>query len=367
MMLKADCRHFPGSRPCRFNKESGQSCSGCPHYQSKGTRILITKLDALGDVLRTTALLPGLKSKYPHSHIVWVTKAGAVDLFKNNAYIDELWIAETEAMARLQVERFDLVINTDADKWTAALATTAQGTERLGMMLDLQGNLCAANTETIEWMEMGAFDSLKKANEKTYQQIIYEICRLPYQGQRPVLVLNEAEMSWGSEFLKQQGYSSARRLIGLNVGGGGRWKCKRWTEEHILTFSSLVAKDPNFQLLLIGGPWERELCKRLIDHLDGKVIFSGTDRSLRELAAIITQCETLVTGDTLALHMATALHQRVIALFGPTSAAEIEVYNNGVKFISDLDCYCCYRTDCHRTPNCMSLITPQMIYQALRE
>ena len=63
MILKTDCRHFPGDRPCRFNKESGQTCPDCPHYARHGTRILVVKLAALGDVLRTTVLLPGLKEK----------------------------------------------------------------------------------------------------------------------------------------------------------------------------------------------------------------------------------------------------------------------------------------------------------------
>jgi len=369
MMLKVDCRHFPGSRPCRFNKESGQTCPDCPHYQPKGTRILIAKLDALGDVLRTTALLPGLKKKYPDSYIVWLTKSGAADLFKHNPYVNELWLAENEALPRLLTEEFDLVINTDSDKWTAALAAAAHTKKRLGMTLDKQGNIVPANAEAEEWLQMGAFDQLKKANQKTYQQIVYEICRLEYKHQKPVLQLTDVEIKWGQEFLKKQGYDPTRKLIGLNLGGGGRWKHKRWTEEHIFTFSRMVVERPDLQLLLIGGPWERDLLSRLQTKcslgrspLSTQPLNSGPDRTLRELASLVATCDTLVTGDSLALHIATALDVRVIALFGPTSATEIELYDTGKRIIPEMECCCCYLQNCPKQPICMELILPKQVF-----
>lgn len=365
MILKADCRHFPGSRPCRFNKESGQTCPDCQHYQPKGKRILITKLDALGDVLRTTALLHGIKTKYPDSYIVWITKSGAIELFKNNSLVDELWIAETDAQARIQAEEFDLVINTDADKWTAALAASAKTKARLGLTLDKNGSVIPANPEAAEWLEMGAFDALKKANAKSYQQIIFEMCLLKYQHEKPILNLTAAERDWAKGFLQQQGYDSTRKLIGLNLGGGGRWKNKRWTEEHILSFGKMISMSKDMQLLVIGGPWERELIARLQIQLKDRVIYSGTDKTIRELAALIAECHSLVTGDTLSLHIATALNTHVIALFGPTSASEIDLYNNGIKITPDLGCCCCYLLNCDKTPNCMALITPTVVLEGI--
>ena len=38
-----------------------------------GFKILIIKLGALGDVIRTTSILKGLKEKYPNCKIDWVT------------------------------------------------------------------------------------------------------------------------------------------------------------------------------------------------------------------------------------------------------------------------------------------------------
>jgi heptosyltransferase II len=53
-------------------------------------RILIIKLGALGDVLRTTCILPGLKQMHKTSHISWLTDPSAKCLLKSNGLIDEL-------------------------------------------------------------------------------------------------------------------------------------------------------------------------------------------------------------------------------------------------------------------------------------
>ncbi|MCX7766040.1 MAG: hypothetical protein N2246_04970, partial [Candidatus Sumerlaeia bacterium] len=52
-VIKFDCKYYLGYKPC------GKSlmCEGCQYYAPMGKRILIIKLGAMGDVLRTTPLL----------------------------------------------------------------------------------------------------------------------------------------------------------------------------------------------------------------------------------------------------------------------------------------------------------------------
>jgi heptosyltransferase-2 len=364
MILKTDCRHFPGSRPCAFNKADGTICQECIHYAPKEFRILIVKLDAVGDVLRTTCLLPGLREKYPNAEIVWVTRARARELFLNNGLVDEVWTVENDALARLVVERFDLVINPDADKLSSALAAAAACKTRLGMTLDAKGSVQPANPEAVEWLQMGAFDDLKKMNTKTYQQIIYEMCGMVFTGQKIVLEATHAERERAGEFLSRAGVRAGEKVIGLNLGGGERWKKKRWTEEHMLAFAGGVLSRPGFRLLLIGGPFERKLLGGLLSKLPPGVVSSGHDRTLRELIALVGKCDALITGDSLCLHIACALGVPVVALFGPTSATEIELYGNGDKIVAK-GCNTCYRADCDEAPNCMESITPDEVMRTM--
>ena len=56
-----DCRFFLGDRPCVWHKRSGVLCT-CDHYEKIEERILIVKLDAMGDVLRIKQQLTGAKT-----------------------------------------------------------------------------------------------------------------------------------------------------------------------------------------------------------------------------------------------------------------------------------------------------------------
>jgi len=56
-------------------------CHDCSHFSERGTSVLMIKLDALGDVLRTTSVLPAIHRAYDPCSVTWVTSGAAMDLF----------------------------------------------------------------------------------------------------------------------------------------------------------------------------------------------------------------------------------------------------------------------------------------------
>jgi ADP-heptose:LPS heptosyltransferase len=66
------------------------------------------------------------------------------------------------------------------------------------------------------------------------------------------------------------------------------------------------------------------------------------------------------------MHIALALEVRSVVLFGPTSAPEIELYGLGEKVLPDMTCLGCYKNTCDFVPNCMELISVDMVADALR-
>jgi heptosyltransferase-2 len=65
------------------------------------------------------------------------------------------------------------------------------------------------------------------------------------------------------------------------------------------------------------------------------------------------------------MHLSLALKRRTVVLFGPTSAAEIELYGLGEKVVPDMECLSCYKTSCDFVPNCMDLISVDMVERAV--
>jgi heptosyltransferase-2 len=359
-----DCRFFLGDRPCGWHKATGVLCT-CEHYQQIDQRLLIVKLDAMGDVLRTTALLPALAAAHPRAGITWITRRESRALLERNAYITEVLDYGEDALAQLQVRAFDRAINLDAGKTSAALASMANSKQKDGFILDARGCVQPTNAAARKWLEMGVFDDLKRQGTRTYQDIMLEIIGLSGAPHRYVFELSDEERARGRMRLERLGVDLSRPIIGLNTGAGRRWQLKQWREEGYLELVNRLAKRHNAQFVLLGGPEERERHQRLMSRSRVPLIDSGCDNPVRLFAAIIAACPLVVAGDTLAMHLSLALGRRTVVLFGPTSAAEIEMYGLGEKVVPGMDCLACYKPTCDFVPNCMDLITTGMVEAAV--
>lgn len=91
----------------------------------------------------------------------------------------------------------------------------------------------------------------------------------------------------------------------------------------------------------------------LAKKLKGACIPTGTENTLRQFASLVGLADVMVTGDTLALHVAVALGKRVVAYFGPTSDAEIDLYGRGEKVLPSSPCQCYYQNQCIQKVSCM--------------
>jgi lipopolysaccharide heptosyltransferase III len=359
-----DCRFYRGDRPCVFHKQTGVLCT-CDHYDRIEERVLIVKLDAMGDVLRSTALLPALHEVHPKAAITWITRKESVPLLHRNPYVSEVLELGSEALVHLQTRVFDRVINLDASPTSAALAAAAQSARKDGFVLDPRGIVRPTNEAARRWLEAGLFDDVKRAGTETYQDRMADILGLQGRAHRYVLELETDERAAARAHLESIGVDLQRPIVGLNTGAGDRWPLKQWREDGYVELMTRLARHPDVQLVLLGGPTEKERNERLRRAARARVFDSGCDNPVRHFAAIVDQCSLVVAGDTLAMHIALARGKRTVVLFGPTSSAEIEMYGLGEKVVPAMACLSCYKTSCDFVPNCMDLISTEMVEAAV--
>jgi ADP-heptose:LPS heptosyltransferase len=350
--------------PCRFHKEHGVECPACDHYQTAQHKILIIKLDALGDVLRTTCILPPLGRHYPHACVSWCTRTSARDLFINNDLVHDLFFIDEDAHFRLAVESFDWVINLDTAKTSASIATCAHGKKKTGFLLHEKGYIYATNDAARSWLEMSGFDDVKKKNTKTYQQIVYEILDLNDEIAPPMFPLTQTEQGFTRTYRKKHKLQD-KPVIGLNTGSGLRWPNKSWPVSNWVRFLKLL-DFTGYHVILLGGTDEKEINEHLASEFP-QVLNTGADNSIRQFGCIVNACDVVITGDTFALHVATALQKKIIALFGPTSMDEIHLYDRGIKIRADSDCICCYNKVCTESISCMEKIKPEYVLDKLHD
>jgi len=364
-MLKYNCRYFTGDRPCKFHKEYNINCDSCKYYYPIEFKILIVKLDAIGDVLRTTSILPPLKQKFPDSHITWCTKVNAKELFDGNNLVDEIITIEEDAQIRLAAEEFDIVINLDSSKISSAIAAMAKGIDKKGFVLNQNGSVISTSPEADYWLSMSAFDDIKKKNKMTYQQIIYKVTGLESKSARPILIIpDELEELIKSKFIND-GFNPDLKTIGLNLGVGTKWPNKGWPTKNWIELLTLL-KNVKLNILLLGGPDEQITMDELSNRFNF-LINTGYNNNIKEFAAIVNLCDVVVTADTFALHVATAVGKKIVAMFGPTSMAEVELYDHGIKLHSTDECKCFYNKVCTESISCMEKISAEQIFNSIHE
>ncbi len=372
--IRSDCRYLVGSRPCRFNKEDGSECPGCPHFTACRDRILIIKLDAMGDVVRTSCLTPHIKRRFEDPFIVWITRSESSTLVAANPDVDQVWDYDLTTTNRLlSGQSWRTIYNLSNDYPSSALCSLARleeksGSERVGFFLDSHGLIQPTNVDAAHWMEMAVFDRVKRQNRLSFQEIMHRIAGFDSDIHLPKVELSEDLRRNVPQISARFPGGAPSCLIGINTGSGSRWPQKMLSTARLSELISLLLDQfPGAGIVLLGGLQEADRNRQLMEALpDERIMNPGCNFSPLEFAALIEQCDVLVCGDTFALHLASALRVPLVAVFGPTSAAEIYAYGGLiVKLVSPLPCQCCY-AQCSRSPDCMETIPLRSIIEGVK-
>ena len=308
-------------------------------------KILIVKLGSLGDVVRTSYVLPGLYRKYNNPKISWLTSPASLDLLRFNPYISELLVSG----ASLTDKPFDLVVSLDDEKEALSYIDAIKYGALVGA--SFKDGRPVYSDNAAEWFDMGLIsrfgkeraDELKKLNTREHNEILADMLGIEING--PIFFnspLMEKRMS--------RSFSDSYFNIGINSGAGSRWSSKQMElDETLKLIKELIEMEINekpTRIYLLGGKEEARRHSFIKEAIaSDRLIDAGTDNSLLEFAAIIKCCDYVITSDSLALHLAISQKVGNLSFYAPTSAAEIGTFKTGVKVISLSADYCSYKKE----------------------
>jgi len=375
------CRHFKGDRPCKYYWiDRSWDCTICKHHNPFKERILLIKLGALGDVVRSTCIVEGLKEKYPDSQLTWLVEKNSKVFIDNNPFIDNVITYDDENVRALQCQKFDIIINLDKDKKATSIITSCKSNIKLGYGLNEEGHVIPLNKGT-EYHYYICLDNwgAKRKNTKSYQKMIFDMAELEYNNEAPNLYLDDdLSEKFKDTFLEKYKIRSDSNVILLNTGCGPDWPEKKWTYDGFKNLIQLLLKDDRNVVVLAGGKSEVNRNSKLFNENDITDNFiNTTDKySLKEFTFLINLCDIVVTADTVALQIAVALKRKIIAFFGLGPWKESDLFGLGKYFVrEELECIMCigqfklmFGTDrCPYDVACMKLITADEVYLAITE
>jgi len=292
-------------------------------------KILIIKLGALGDVIRTLPLAAALKQRYPESEITWITKKSSEEILRGNKSIDKLFTLPYE-----RTEEFDALYNFDIEEEATQLASRISAKEKFGFYSNA-GYASAFNLGAEYYLNTLFDDQIKKENTKTYQEMMFEAAEIPYKKEIYKIELTEQDRAFEAEFKKKSNLEN-KQIVGLHIGSSPRWPSKAWSKENVKLFIRKV-KESGKEVILFGGPDEAERHRNLANELEaeGISVFTNNPRNTsKEFASLVSACDLMICGDSLALHVAIGLAKPTIGLFFCTSPNEVEPYDLLKKLVS---------------------------------
>jgi heptosyltransferase-2 len=261
--------------------------------------LLIVKLGATGDVVRTTPLLRAFDGQ-----VTWLTSP------KNKTLLEELPELRVDLRAitwnersLLNAESFDLVINLEDDLETAGILRSVRTERIFGAYADEQNHM-RYTEDASKWFDLSLIsiygrqkaDELKLHNRRSYQELIFDGLGLGFKGEQYLLPPTRESDLQGD--------------VAIAPEAGPVWPMKQWAH-----YDWLKAELEN------GGL---------------QVNFLPIRPTLLEHLADVRGHRCLVSGDSLPMHLALGSGVPGVALFNCTSPWEIYDYGILTKLVSPL-------------------------------
>lgn len=353
--LKTECRFFRGDIPCKPHKQHGVHCvdisgNDCQYYDPIKEKILIIKLGAAGDVIRTTPILYPLKEKFPKAKIFWLTLSSSL-IPSNVDVIMDFNLANVEF---LKEEEFDLLINLDKDKEACALANKIRAKDKKGFILK-NGIPFPANKSAENKYLTGISDDISQSNTKNYMVEMFEIIDFNYKGEKYIL-------PDFSSFSTLWNIDKNKKVIGLNTGCGGRWTSRLWNDENWINLAKYLLNS-NYEVVFLGGEQEDVKNKFLAKQSGGKYFGHF---SLGKFINLMDNCDLIVSAVTMAMHIALGLNKKLVLLNNIFNKNEFELFGLGEIIEPEKECKCFYKPACTNTYyRCMDFISVEKVIDSI--
>jgi heptosyltransferase II len=286
-------------------------------------KVLIIKLNATGDVVRTTPLLGRLGTD-----ITWITAAGNVVLLDGLPGIGRClsWDDRHRALE----DRFDLLLNLEDDEDVARFALEVEHDRLFGARIDARGQMVYTDSAR-GWFDLGLIsrhgraqaDRLKLVNRRSYQDLLFEGLGLQFNGQAYRLPPAQPTGLSGD--------------VAIAPVAGPVWPNKGW-----LHYEALKARLEAEGLVVNVLPQRPSLLQHIGD---------------------IAGHRCLVSGDSLPMHLALGLGVRCVTLFNCTSPWEIHGYGLQTQLVSPLLEEFFYKR--HMDPRATGAIALETVFEAV--
>jgi ADP-heptose:LPS heptosyltransferase len=334
-------------------------------------RVLIVRLDHLGDVLFATPALRALRTGMPGAHLTLVVGPWAAPLVAASGLVDEVhcfaapwferpprrsgWWAWLGLVRWMRAARFDVALDLRGDVRHLAGVALAGVPQRLGY----------GRTGGGFWITDPVPDRPVHEVERNLD-LVRVLLPGATAGALELPPTGAEDTAWAERELRESGWDARRPLVLVHPGAG--YPAKRWESEALARTLDLVSESAAVHLVLIGGAGDEADARALGDRMRRPPASLVGRTSLGQVCALLRRAAVFVGHDSGPAHLAVASGVRCVLLYsGVNDLAAWGPWRGRVQvFRTPVPCSPCGLPVCNRSHECMRDIVPEEVAAAIR-
>lgn len=318
-------------------------------------KILIIRIDRIGDIILSTPALRALRQSYPKAQVHLLVSDYTKDLVVNNKNADKIIIFKKDILDN----DYDLAIALHPGIIENKLTFKSGAKFRIGYSgrggsFYLTDIIKDDRDIRVRHEVISALEAVGRAG-----------CSI--EDKSLEVSLSKEGEAFADEFFRENKLSKDDFVVMIHPGA--RQEYIRWKKDGFAEVADRLIKEKNAKIILLSGKDELDLITDVKSLMHEEPIIVS-DIALRELVSLTGKVKLFIGNSTGPMHIASALKIPLIAIFGARHPLDsLEAWgpwgedNCGVQAV--VDCKNCHPSDCRNNFKCMSKIEAKEVFQAI--
>lgn len=289
--------------------------------------ILIFGHSNIGDVVYDLAVVSPLRRAYPDAKISFLTSALSADIAKGYKGLNRVIVFDRHKRDKSFIDRF---------RFTLGLRR-----ERFDLVIVLSASLNYLFMGIPHVWRVKPKMRLKYKHPVDCYLYLLRLKGVPAERASFSFGVDEQDLNYCTELLRQRGVSSKDILVGISVLAG--WSLKSWPIEKWNKLAEILKKRWQIKVVQLGKLPASGSGKDVGKKISESIIKVG-DTSLSQVKGFLKHCQLFIGPDSSLLHLASCMGIDVIGLYGATSWKHFYPYLHQESIVlaeNKLDCMPC--------------------------
>lgn len=332
-------------------------------------RILVVNVNWIGDVIFSSPIFKAIKEAHPKAHISCLAVPRVKEVLESIPYIDEIIVydekgkhynplAKLKLIFQLRKKRFDVAFLLHRSLTRALMVYLAGIPQRVGYDEKKRGKYLTHKVEYLDGI----------VHRSDHYLNIIESFGIAVKDRQCSLSVSPRAKKDVEEMLRSKNINENDFLMVINPGGN--WALKQWPPEN---FSRLVCGFvglPNTKIVISGARKDSALVKVMKGLTLNEAIDLTGQTDLKQLMALMSRANVVVSADSGPLHMANGVGSHVIGIYGPTRPEITGPRGSGKAIVLQHNVGCnqepCYYLKCPDNI-CMKSITVDDVKEIIKQ